>query len=355
MKKPSDFVIGANYWPSKKFVSLWQNFDEEEINADFDKAKSFGIDVLRFFLFWPDFQPTASSIDSSCLEKYQRLIQIAEKNDLKLIPTFLVGHMSGPNYLPGFAQSSENNDTDRVFLFAGEQTGKKPKNLYTDGLMLDAEKLLIRTAVEAGKNSRSIYAWDLSNEIDNIADPTPEEALWWEKQMVETIKAVDTKHPVTHGVHIKEKRGHGFPLNSLLADDMISVHSYPMYEGKQATDVDHIAQTVLFAKSAGKPVLLAEFGLPTGKRSEDIPLKWSGRDWLQPIIDETKHAEFIRDCLQKAIQLGTKGAIVWCFSDYSSDLYDKLPFNYLVHERTFGLFRADGSPKPAAEVLKEFI
>ena len=48
---------------------------------------------------------------------------------------------------------------------------------------------------------------------------------------------------------------------------------------------------------------------------------------------------------------GCTGAMLWCFSDYASALHTVPPFDRAAHERSFGLWRADGSPKPAvAEV-----
>ena len=39
--------------------------------------------------------------------------------------------------------------------------------------------------------------------------------------------------------------------------------------------------------------------------------------------------------------------MLWCFSDYASALHAVPPFDRATHERSFGLWRADGSPKPA--------
>jgi len=36
-------------------------------------------------------------------------------------------------------------------------------------------------------------------------------------------------------------------------------------------------------------------------------------------------------------------------------LWESPPFDLAVHERTFGLWRADGSPKPSVAALAEFV
>ena len=44
---------------------------------------------------------------------------------------------------------------------------------------------------------------------------------------------------------------------------------------------------------------------------------------------------------------GSVGALLWCFADYGADLFDEPPLDLAVHERSFGLWRADQTPKPA--------
>jgi len=52
---------------------------------------------------------------------------------------------------------------------------------------------------------------------------------------------------------------------------------------------------------------------------------------------------------------GCVGAMLWCYSDYDPALWKSPPFDLAVHERSFGLWRADGSPKPAVDVVAAFV
>jgi endo-1,4-beta-mannosidase len=54
------------------------------------------------------------------------------------------------------------------------------------------------------------------------------------------------------------------------------------------------------------------------------------------------------------MRTGAGGAYAWCYSDYDRRLYGRAPFATAVRERTFGLVRADGSEKQAAEVFRTF-
>ena len=46
--------------------------------------------------------------------------------------------------------------------------------------------------------------------------------------------------------------------------------------------------------------------------------------------------------------------MLWCYSDYDPETFEHPPLDEAIHERSFGLWRADGTPKPAVDVVKAF-
>ncbi|MEN6348823.1 MAG: hypothetical protein ABFD08_05405, partial [Syntrophomonas sp.] len=72
-----------------------------------------------------------------------------------------------------------------------------------------------------------------------------------------------------------------------------------------------------------------------------------------PLWDETVAADYYRETLQFLQEVRMIGALAWCFADYSPVLWDKPPLADNCHERHFGLFRHDGSAKPAAVAFKQ--
>ena len=58
------FLVGVNYWPADKFVRVWRDFCEDQIAHGFATAKAFGIDLIRFFLTWEDFQPRPDEVSA---------------------------------------------------------------------------------------------------------------------------------------------------------------------------------------------------------------------------------------------------------------------------------------------------
>jgi hypothetical protein len=46
--------------------------------------------------------------------------------------------------------------------------------------------------------------------------------------------------------------------------------------------------------------------------------------------------------------------MIWCYADYLAAIWDQPPLDLAVHERSFGLWHSDGSPKPAVEAIRAF-
>ena len=46
--------------------------------------------------------------------------------------------------------------------------------------------------------------------------------------------------------------------------------------------------------------------------------------------------------------------MLWCYGDYDPGIWNDPPLDEAVHERSFGLWRADGSAKPAVGVVGAF-
>jgi hypothetical protein len=45
--------------------------------------------------------------------------------------------------------------------------------------------------------------------------------------------------------------------------------------------------------------------------------------------------------------------MLWCYADYAPHLWDLPPLDEAPHERSFGRWRSDGSPKPALKAIAE--
>ena len=365
----TDFTLGVNYWPRCKAMYWWSDFDAGEVREEFEVIRDIGMNVVRLFLLWDDFQPEPDSVSKEALDNLVKVADIAAENSLGLDVTFFTGHMSGPNWSPRWLLGGElpwkgGNEWIRDIVSGGKPVTQGYRNMFHDEMALNATRLLLKTVVSRLKDHPGIWMWNLGNEPDLFAWPiTSNDGAAWVKEMVGLIKSIDPNHPVTIGLHGDGlHRDNGLRIDKVFAHTDIAVmHSYPMYTpwARKPLDPDFVPFTcALTAALAGKAVLMEEFGGCTALPGETTyTMKWTetnGREREQFMASEEDFAEFLRLTISKLHDSGATGAMVWCYADYIPQLWDLPPCNNSRHERFFGLVRPDGSLKPHAKVIQEF-
>ena len=55
--KDGAFAIGCNYWASNAGIYMWRRWDAACVKDDLQALKALGMNALRVFPLWPDFQP----------------------------------------------------------------------------------------------------------------------------------------------------------------------------------------------------------------------------------------------------------------------------------------------------------
>ncbi|MBK7317470.1 cellulase family glycosylhydrolase [Candidatus Villigracilis affinis] len=362
------FTLGVNYWPRRKAMYWWSDFDAGEVREEFSVIKEIGMNVVRLFLLWDDFQPEPNSVAKDKIDNLVKVADIAAENGLGLDITFFTGHMSGPNWSPRWLLGGDlppkAHDWIRDIVSEGKKTDKGYRNMFHDEMALNATRLLLKTVVTTLKDHPAVWMWNLGNEPDLFAWPnSSDEGAAWVKEMVGLIKSIDPKHPVTIGLHGDGlHRDNGLRIDKVYANtDVAVMHSYPMYTpwARQPLDPDFVPFTcALTAALAGKPVLMEEFGGCTALPGEaTYTMKWTetnGREREQFMASEEDFAEFLRLTIPKLQHSGATGAMLWCYADYIPELWDVPPCQNSQHERFFGLVRPDGSLKPHAKVIQEF-
>ncbi len=364
----TDFTLGVNYWPSKKAMYWWQKFDAGEVREEFAIIKGIGMNVVRIFLLWDDFQPSPNDVAKDILDHLVTVTDIAAETGLGLDLTFFTGHMSGPNWSPRWLLGGTTHpylaDAQREIISQGQIVTSGYRNMFHDEMALNAERLLLRTVVGALKDHPGIWMWNLGNEPDLFAWPnSSEEGAAWVKEMVTLIKSIDPARPVTLGLHGDGlHRDNGLRIDKVYANTDIAVmHSYPMYTSwaRKPLDPDFVPFTCAVTTAlSGKPVLMEEFGGCTAQPGEPSRImKWTetnGREREQFMAGEEDFAEFLSLTIPKLHESGATGAMLWCFADYVPELWNLPPCQNYQHERWFGLVRPDGSLKPHAKVIQEF-
>ena len=59
------FSVGVNYWASHAGTRMWELFSAEEVEADFAALHNTGVNTVRIFPLWSDFQPVIAIADCS--------------------------------------------------------------------------------------------------------------------------------------------------------------------------------------------------------------------------------------------------------------------------------------------------
>jgi endo-1,4-beta-mannosidase len=357
-------LLGVNYWPRKKAMYWWSDFDAGEVREEFSIIHELGLTLVRIFLLWDDFQPTPNEISSTGLINLVTVCDIASSLNLQLNVTFFTGHMSGPNWAPRWMLQGEILHHIRQVVSIGKIVESGYLNPYLDEKVLSAEILQLRTVIHLLKDHPAIWCWNLGNEPDLFALPSSNlVGEKWVSDMVNIIHSIDPVHPVTCGLHIASLLyNNGLRLDQIFSKtDFAVMHSYPMYMlglARNPLDPDYVPFTcALTAALSGKPVLMEEFGgcsAPPGKDSFEWEWVGYGQESKQFMASEDALAEYYSAVLPKLVEVGVIGALAWCFADYHPSLWDRPPCSESWHERFFGLVRPDGSLKPHAISIKEF-
>ncbi|NNL46776.1 MAG: cellulase family glycosylhydrolase [Acidimicrobiia bacterium] len=351
------FRLGVNYWPARSAMRWWSAFEPEEVARDFERIADAGMDSVRFFLTWEAFQPAPASVDQTMLGRLVQVADIAEAAGLDIMPTLFTGHMSGVNLIPPWATGGSDGDDRFRVVSGGSASTVGLRNWYSDPHVTRAQTLLAGQAAGVLAGHGSVWAWDLGNENSNCVTP-PDKASGreWLMNITSAIRAADPKTLITTGLHmedLEQDRNLG-PAEAQEACDFLTMHGYPIYASWSAGPTDeHLLPflSIVTRWLAGRgDVLFSEFGLPTLATGDNLV----DHEVSTMSVREEEAAAYTGRCLEALHDAGCTGAMLWCYSDYLPGIWSEPPLDVAIHERSFGLWRSDGSPKPAVEIIKGF-
>lgn len=216
-----------------------------------------------------------------------------------------------------------------------------PRRFAPAGTLEDAlNKVYLRELVGTLAGEPGIVAWDLGNELDHIDHERwqwgmdLDEAarrLDFIRRMAEEIRRLDGRHPVSMGstfsysYWIPEKP---FPLLEVV--DFVDFHYYRR-NYRTSTLAEEVAAV---RERTDKPILLGEIG-----RSSDPNFHTAGEEENDEEIQADSYRRYIADVAAS----DAVGFLQWTLFDYV--MYEEA-------ESFYGIHRVDGTPKPAAEVVR---
>ena len=360
--EPTPFRLGVNYWPGAKGVTLWKNFDIDEVHGDMATIAELGLDVIRVFLLWEDFQPEPEGVNCCALARLTGLCDAVAAEGLKVIVTLFTGHLSGHNWAPLWLLDEQSQRFDnRPVVSKGQRVQGGYRNPVSDPVARKAALRLVRAVGRTLSDHQAVWAYDLGNVPDLFAQASsPAVARDWYIELAGALRNLDANHALTCGLGEQSL----YSDHSLRVDDACvsstfsSIQVFPseLALARTPLDADLLPFSCALASAlSGKPCLASEWGLstaPPGQQSTYCEAPGArGRPFLASEHAAADHAEKV---LPKLVATGALGALLGNYSDFDPAIFDRPPYDTFEHERCRGLVRADGSLKPHGQVIRRF-
>ena len=328
---------------------MWRELDIGEVREEMAQIANIGFDVVRLFTLGQDFMPKPLCVAGNMVANLVQVVRAAKDAGLKIVPTLVVINMSGKFWWPEWMLDAQG----------------RPGDLFSDPTILRTQAMLVETCARALGGDDSIRAFDLANEIDDAQRPRTRDAGWlWASLLANTIRRVAPGTPIQIGVHLLSLTTENYirvdDVGEIADEDLM--HAYPLYYGGSRSFLDPELVPFSCALTAelsgrGRRPLMQEFGLctaPRGSPGQTITDEFLGQPLRQYLASEEEAAAYYDAVMQRLVNTGATGAYAWSYGDYDSRLFDREPLALAVRERTFGVVRADGSEKPAADVFRKF-
>jgi len=299
-------IKGSNYYQrNAPWAEMWRQWYGPQVEQEVaEGANKLGLNALRILVPYGQVHDwnnnETGEVNPRPLNDLQQMIQIAGQHGLRVIITLF--------------------DFNDIWPAAG--TPEEAAHLR-----------YLATIVNSFKDDDRVLAWDLHNEPDNYRhwknDKREGQVIDWLVRMTAATHRLDTNHPVTVGLGNYQNfwfsSGPGAPL-LIDAVDFVSFHGY------EAPNL--LSQVREIKAKTGKPILLEETGWPTAP------------SFLHPTYNETDQLWFYQKLVEVLQAENLAGATQWLMWDLvagrslrPSDIADWM-----------GLFRWDGTIKPAGEV-----
>jgi endo-1,4-beta-mannosidase len=320
-----------------------------------------GLDFVRVFLTWEDFQPDPEGVNCCALSRLTRLCDAVAAEGLKAIITLNTGHLCGHNWAPAWLLDTETQPfADQPVVSMGQRVAAGYRNPYSDPVARKAALRLVRAVARTLSDHQAVWAYDLGNAPDLFARPANSAiARDWYVELAGALRNLDDKHAITCGLGEQSLSSQ----TALRVDDAFvsscfaSIQANPDEQapGRHMLDENRAAfSCALTTALSNKPCLASEWGISTVpaelKRVSPEQSSMGHEYWAT----EGAVADFAERLLPKLVEVGALGALLGNYSDYDPSLFGRPPYDTCHHERSRGLFRADGTIKPHAQVIRNF-
>ena len=349
-----EFFNGVNYWASHAGIDMWREWDSDAVESDLIKLSSLGMDTLRVFPLWRDFQPITpllggagilrevshgetflddgseeakAGVSPIMMEHFEEFCALAEKYNFKVIVGMITGWMSGRTYCPP------------------AMTGK---NLITDPFCVKWQVRFIKYFIKRFKNKNCIVAWELGNECNclEVMGSAADEAYRWTQCMTDAMRSVDSTRPILSGMHtLAEVDGAWTIVDQAELCDVLTTHPYPIFT--RNCELDPIVSPRCILHAPAETVLYADIG------KRDCFVEEIG--FLGPCMGgEEVIAQFVHANLFNAWAHNSIGFLWWLGFDCTHKKLGVAPYDWCEVERELGLMDVNGNLKKSALAYMDF-
>ena len=287
-------LYGVNYYPTDSpWRKFWQDFTVETVSSDLDRIKNLGGNVVRIFLSYDDFLDPDRAPDN--LGRLSQLLELAEAKNLWVIPTLF-------DLKPSFGPGTWARDSD-----------------------------YLASVLPVLSLSKRIAFIDLKNEADlDFKAHDEAEVRAWLRTMVMVVREGAPGIPVSIGWSSSDSAG--------VLVDVLDVVSYHEFGGRSDARVGLRRARAL---ANGLPVIVSEVGASAYTLAMGFP------------GSETKQSRTLRDRMKQLE--GSDGILVWTLFDFDevdASVIGLSPWRRNL-QSAFGLYKADGTEKPAARAVRQ--
>lgn len=342
------FVLGCNYWASHAGTNMWREWEPAVIDDDLRRLSTAGLQLLRVFPLWPDFQPIdglycgektlveyrfgetplpddalgQAGISAVMMTRFGDFLEMLTQHGLSCQIGLLTGWMSGRLYVP---------------------PALRGRNMLTDPMAIQWELRFVHAFVSQFSTHPAILSWDLGNECNSLGSVTREQAYIWSATIANAIRAVDSTRPIASGMHGLSPEGAWTMQDQGEICDLLTTHPYPVFTPYCDQDPINTLRPILHAAAESrfyadighKPCLCQEIGT------------------LGPMIaSEAVAAEFTRASLFSLWANDCHGMLWWCAHDQGALTH--APYDWCACERELGLLRTDGTARPQLQEFTTF-
>lgn len=315
-----EMKIGFNYIPPTAGCGFWVRWDLNEIQRDLSAMANAGAEVVRFFIFWQEFEPRPGKYQTKLIKRLQSFVETAAGVGLSCIPSILTLWMNGQ-------------------LF--DISWRNGRDLWSDDMMRRRASDFARVIARSLAHFDNVFAFDIGDEIieapvGNLSAADQSTAEKWYAEIADAIRSAHAGVPI-----FQANQGHflwsdyGFNPTAAKKLDGSMIHGFPSW-------TLFSIESSLSYKAKLYPSFLARLARAFTNRVIIDEFGCYG-------VSEALLGTFVETAGASCLATGIEALIPWCWSDVANT---EKPYNVRPDERLVGFTRLSGESKPVMKSLE---